>query len=177
MNHLNARTLLALVGLQLALVAVYMYVDFQGDATERQGVSYATTQWSKQMDREVGGFELENRRGKTRRIEPGGRTLMLHFWATWCPACRDEIPHLLALAKKSDIEVLAIPVSDEWHAIKNFFDGPIPETVLRSPGDALSKSFEVEDLPHTIVVGADGRAVERLVGPRDWDLEFERLEE
>ena len=29
-----------------------------------------------------------------------GKVLFLHFWATWCPPCKVELPHMESLAKK-----------------------------------------------------------------------------
>lgn len=59
-------------------------------------------------------FALRDREGRLRSIkEWDGKSVVLNFWATWCPPCRREIPMLNALhaARKNDnVEVIGVAV-------------------------------------------------------------------
>lgn len=173
MKDVPVRLVVGLLVLQGLLVSLYFALE--RDAVKNpEKWTYVTTQWSEKMDARVETFEVEHSDGSTTTVDPSGRVL-LHFWATWCPACIEEIPLLLREAEARDIEVIAIAVNEDWPSLERFFDGKIPRAVVRSPGDSLSRQLSVENLPQTIVVEA-GRASQRLVGPRDWRNEFDRLQ-
>jgi thiol-disulfide isomerase/thioredoxin len=96
---------------------------------------------------------------------------VVHFWATWCEPCRDELPGLLALAgelRGRGVELVAVAVDDDWDAIRAFFDGTVPPAVVVTRDPDLHKRFGVSTLPDTYVVDRDGRLVERFHGARDW---------
>jgi thiol-disulfide isomerase/thioredoxin len=100
--------------------------------------------------------------------ETGGRPLVLHFWATWCPPCRDELPALLAFAAASEVQVLAVSLDPEWGAVRRFLGPDIPPSVVLASGEAVARAFDVRTLPATFVVDAKRRLRLRLDGPRDW---------
>lgn len=50
-----------------------------------------------------------------------GRTVVLNFWATWCPPCRAEMPELDALAhERPDVTVLAVDVQEDAAQVEGF---------------------------------------------------------
>jgi thiol-disulfide isomerase/thioredoxin len=56
-------------------------------------------------------FELEDLQGNTVRLSDlKGKIVFLNFWATWCPPCRNEMPHMQAFYEKyqDDMVVLAV---------------------------------------------------------------------
>lgn len=103
---------------------------------------------------------------------PQSPALLVSFWATWCPPCREETPALKSLAKDPPEGIRVVIVSedeslDEVHA---FLGGaPDPALHLRLDDDgALMRAFDVDRLPATFLV-VDGRLVARFTGPRNWD--------
>lgn len=98
-----------------------------------------------------------------------GRPVLLHFWSTSCPPCQDELPSLLRLARtQPGLRVVAVAVDDNWLAVQKFFGGPIPSDVVRDPGAALVKRYQVSELPDTYLFDTSGVARFRFAGARAW---------
>ncbi|XXF78541.1 TlpA disulfide reductase family protein [Myxococcaceae bacterium GXIMD 01537] len=108
---------------------------------------------------------------------PTSRALLVVFWATWCPPCREESPGLLKLAEKPPEELRVVVFSHDAHmrAVEDFLGGPpAPGLHLRlDDGHAAARSFGVDSLPTSILV-VDGRLVARFSGPRDWNSQAMR---
>lgn len=109
----------------------------------------------------------ESHDGQRHELSATSGPVLLHFWATWCPPCREELPALLEYARSSNMQVLAVALDSEWPPVTAFLGGAPPAEVVRARSEA-AKDFEVETLPVTFVVTADGWISARLDGPQDW---------
>ena len=100
-----------------------------------------------------------------------GRPVLLHFWASWCRPCAEELPGLLAFAREvgpEGLAVIAVSLDEEWAPVDAFFEGETPPEVARGAWEEARELFGVETLPNTFLVGPDGRLERRMRGARDW---------
>jgi thiol-disulfide isomerase/thioredoxin len=158
------RALLVIAALQGLAVAVYWQVE-QRRSQQAQG-SFRFERLSAAPA--LPALELERADGT--RVQPASsRPVLLHFWATWCPPCREELPALLELGRgKSGLDVVALSLDDDWAVVREFFGGAIPPEVVRDPSGALRETYEVGALPDTYLLEPGTRAALRFAGARAW---------
>lgn len=104
-----------------------------------------------------------------------GKTVILNFWASWCPPCIDEMPEFEALHKKLDPEetvILAINVTDGQRETKktaNKFleDENIDLNVLYDEELNGATEFGISVIPQTYIIDKDGFVQYGLMGMTD----------
>lgn len=112
--------------------------------------------------------------GETRGPEDyKGRIVLLNFWASWCPPCRDEFPSLERLQKKlggKDFTVLAISTSDSQSGVERFLGGRSPVfDILMDDDGKVSAAFRARGVPVTYLLDRQGRLLAGKTGPQQWD--------
>jgi thiol-disulfide isomerase/thioredoxin len=104
-----------------------------------------------------------------------GRAVLLNLWATWCAPCREEMPSLDRLQAKlggAPLQVLAVSIDRQGVSVVRPF---YRDLGLRSLGIDLDPSgqapsvFEIEGLPATLLIDAQGREIGKKLGPLQWD--------
>lgn len=104
-------------------------------------------------------FILPDARGERFALDAQrGHVVIVHFFATWCEPCREELPALNRLAERSNgtIWVLAISVDEPDDRVERFFRAtPVRFPVLLDRDRAVAKSWNVTTLPSSFVLDAD----------------------
>ncbi len=102
-----------------------------------------------------------------------GRVVIVNFWATWCPPCRDEMPSMQRAyeqLREEGIEMLAVNIGEDEDTIFAFTAGyPVEFPLLLDLDSATIQSWPVKGLPTTFVVDPLGRLAYRAIGGREWD--------
>jgi thiol-disulfide isomerase/thioredoxin len=114
-------------------------------------------------------LELETLAGKPVALAPpAGRTLLVHFFATWCPSCGEELPELAraSAACAGAVEIALVDVDEEPAAVRNFLaEHGVELAALRDPGGRVWRSTTgARGLPANLIWKAGERRSE--VGPR-----------
>ena len=100
-----------------------------------------------------------------------GKVLVLNFWATWCPPCREEMPELSAMQnqyKNQNMVILGLS-TDDLDKTKAFIrTAPVSYPILAGDIDAMNLAESLGNnrgiLPYTVIVDTNGTVVKAFFG-------------
>jgi len=129
----------------------------------------------------AGALDLSSFRGK--------KVVLINFWATWCPACRTELPILDRLAGngRADLAVIAIATDRDRSLVLPFVKklnlrhlaiGFDPGGLVARAGasDSVDTPFALYGMPISFLLGATGQVEGYITGEADWlSIEASRL--
>lgn len=114
-------------------------------------------------------FTLPGTDGKTYSLKDfRGKTLIIDFWATWCPDCREEMPQLLDLQKKlrgrKDIVMVGISFDTDPAKLEAYVKeqgiGWLQLSDFKSKKEsAISEAYHIQWIPTKYVIGPDGKVL------------------
>jgi thiol-disulfide isomerase/thioredoxin len=124
---------------------------------------------------------LDGRRAKGADFQ--GKVLVLDFWATYCPPCRDEVPHLIALQRRygaQGLHIVGLNVggAEDRPKVPEFIEEFGIQYALGYPDDQMSDLFFADNsaIPQTYVYDRKGRLAKRFVGfDEQTSAELERV--
>jgi len=102
----------------------------------------------------IGGGKLDLASYKSKNV------VVLDFWATWCPPCRQALPILAEVTKNYEskgVKFFAVDLREEPGKIEAFLksEGLLINVALDKDG-AVAKSYQVEGIPQSVIIGTDG---------------------
>lgn len=99
-----------------------------------------------------------------------GKKVFLNFWATWCPPCKSEMPHMQSFSEKmpAHVEVLAVNLEESQAKAADFADQyDLTFPILLDKDGAVGEAYEIYTIPTTYVLNEDGTVDQKIVGPMD----------
>ena len=107
-----------------------------------------------------------------------GKVVVLNFWATWCPPCKEETPSLNHLQKYLESRngvVLGVAADEDPAAYQRFLrdEGVIfltyRDPATRNNSSPIALSYGTSIIPETYVIDRHGKIARKLIGFQQWD--------
>lgn len=102
-----------------------------------------------------------------------GKATLVMFWATWCPACKTELPVLEQLRAKypaEKLDIMAISVDDTAEAMQGFLASrPTKLDIYLSKADVGSE-FGVKSIPALYILDKDGKVAFNSSGAYPFEM-------
>ena len=110
-----------------------------------------------------------------------GKVVLVDFWATWCGACLEALPHMKQLAKKFEgqpLVLLSVSLDSEEQKWKNFIaKNEMFWPQCRDGGfeGSVARMFDVHAIPHTFTIDADGVLQDEHIGDASLEGKIKKL--
>ncbi len=171
------RQLWIMLALIVVIVAVIALLPSGNEPAREETEIEATT--LVKVGEEAPNFTVEMFDGSTVSLaELRGKVVLLNFWATWCPPCREELTHVQEeiIDRFAERPFVFLPVSrgESREAVAAFreetgYEFPMGLDSTRSVYDRFASNY----IPRNFLIDAKGKVVAATVGFDD--LEFEEL--
>lgn len=170
-----------IVGILLALavaqgIAILIYRTVENNRRLREDSAFRYERLSSNLGPDLSLLSIDGSKKLLSHFR--GKVVLLHFWATWCPPCREELPGLLKLgrdlSKDGRLQVLAVSVDTNWDSVRDFFGGAVPPEIVRDELGVATAAYDLSTLPDTYLLAADGSLRVRFSGARDWRSQHAR---
>lgn len=114
--------------------------------------------------REWTDFTLEDVDGRPVTLAPliGKRPVLLIFWATWCPHCKETVPVVNRMHKEpaanGNVQILALDYMESPKKVKAFIEEKmVAFPVLLDRKGIVAKAYKVVGIPTYVLIARDGR--------------------
>jgi cytochrome c biogenesis protein CcmG, thiol:disulfide interchange protein DsbE len=129
-----------------------------------------------QLGQPAPDFILEDLTGQNWRMDDlRGEVVLLYFWATWCPPCRESLPSLESLHREMALaaqpfQLLAV-LSNDDPAQASRLIGQLGLTfpILADQDNKVARLYGLTGVPEAWIIDSNGILRERFIGSRPWD--------
>jgi len=102
-----------------------------------------------------------------------GKVVIINFWATWCPPCREEMPSMEQLYRDfsaKGLVMLAVNAEENGEqAVTKFLQRtPYSFPILLDKDSIAQNAYGVFRFPESFIIDRNGVVVEKIIGGRDW---------
>lgn len=102
-----------------------------------------------------------------------GHWVFLHFWASWCGPCREEMPTIQAIVEKfenSNMEIVLVNTAESSDTVFEFIAAVAPDlNPLVDADGQVTELWQPRGLPATFFVDPDGKLQYLALGGREWN--------
>ncbi|TMU84327.1 redoxin domain-containing protein [Bacillus sp. BHET2] len=124
-------------------------------------------------------FQLSTLDGKSVKLSDlKGKKVILNFWATWCPPCKAEMPHMQKYyetrAEKENVEILAVNLTsmdDGKKAVQQFVEGyELTFPILMDEKGEIGDRYRAITIPTTYMIDTTGTIQHKIIGPMNEEM-------
>jgi peroxiredoxin len=119
-------------------------------------------------------FTLLDTHGETRSLKKfRGKPVLLHFWATWCAPCQEELPALQRLYEDmgdDQFEIVAVNIDrgDPTKVLEYIDKYKLTFLNLLDPEQTVRKQYFIRGLPTSYLIDSEGQLRGFVSGARTW---------
>lgn len=167
----------------LGLIGINLYDNQQAKKQAAQEKQRTTILEKTQVDKteekkeRATDFSLQTTDGKTIRLSDyRGKKVILNFWATWCPPCKAEMPHMQKFyeAHHDEVEVIAVNLTslDNGNAALEKFiqDYKLSFTIPLDRDGEVGNQYKAYTIPTSYLIDADGFIEQKIIGPMNEEM-------
>jgi peroxiredoxin len=163
---MKTRTILLIAAIVITLVVAFLFTTNLKPSEGQAGIAKLSA------EKNLNVFTRDGNKVNLSKLK--GKIVLVHFWATWCPPCVDELPELDKFWNRyrnnPGVALYSVSVDDTWEAIDTFkkqhpFDLPL----YRDPQSKTANKFGTTKFPETYIADREGKVLYHLSQPIDWD--------
>ena len=160
---MTTRRSIVSLGICLALVA-FVGVALAADKQEKADTS--SLEGKPAPDLQLG--TLDGKQFKLSGLK--GKVVLMDYWATWCPPCRESLPHINQISQDKSLAdkglmVFAINDKEQKAKVQDFVkQNNFSFTVPMDLQGKFGQSYLVRGIPTTVLVGRDGNIKKVFIG-------------
>lgn len=142
---------------------------------EEESLEPPVTQTGIKIGQMAYDFELQDMAGNQVKLSDyRGKKVFLNFWASWCPPCKAEMPHLQEFSDEQDETVVLgvnVTTSENNPGDVEVFLEEYDISFTNLYGTVKQfQQYQVQSMPTSYLIGSDGTIHERIVGAVTKDM-------
>ncbi len=155
--------------LPVILTLVLLLASCSAGPEPLDGKSPAVPVKGTQINNLAPDFQLQSLDGQTISLSDlRGKPVLINFWASWCPPCREEMPYLQEIYEEwtdKGLVVLAINIGESSSTAEEFIQSyNLSFTVLLDTEQDIAQRYNITGIPTTLFIDKDGIIQDKVIG-------------
>lgn len=115
-------------------------------------------------------LDLEKNTGEQLNLKNIQKPIFLHFWGSWCPPCKEEMPSIEKLYQKyaDKVEFVLIPMKDSPEKYEAFLKDNNINAPIYEAKSLIDKDLMPIAFPTTYIIDRNKKLIKIAVGIYDW---------
>ncbi|MCA1062730.1 TlpA family protein disulfide reductase [Rossellomorea aquimaris] len=112
-------------------------------------------------------FKLETLEGESITLSDlKGKKVILNFWATWCPPCKEEMPIMQQFHEQygTDVKILAVNIDPQYNVKEYQKAMGLTFPILLDKDDKINNAYDILTVPTTFVINEKGIITHKQIG-------------